>query len=325
MKKVTVNGVDHELSPDSPRSRSHVELLQDIVTSVNALEAGTSPDGIELTNANATKNVITSASSDATTTSSVAAMTFKNTVAHTANDLEFDFQKSDATSLLKIDKEGDTTVAGTMSVAGSTLALTGVGANTITTGSADAATSSSVAALTIKPTVAITAGDLLVDFQNSAGASKFAVSASGDLTTPVGSYISWTGGGRINGGVYTLVIEHANGASMNNCYINGDVNGGIIGLQADGASAVAINMNAATALTSAGAKIVNFKNATVSKAFIDKDGAVGIGGIGALPSASATYRGCLWVVQGAGGAADVCYVCLKSAADTYSWKTVSTG
>lgn len=46
---------------------------------------------------------------------------------------------------------------------------------------------------------------------------------------------------------------------------------------------------------------------------------------GALPVASATYRGEFWLEAGGGGVADVLYVCLKSGADTYSWKTVSTG
>lgn len=43
------------------------------------------------------------------------------------------------------------------------------------------------------------------------------------------------------------------------------------------------------------------------------------------PTAAVAYRGMLWVVQGAGGAADTLSVCLKSAGDTYSWKTISTG
>ena len=46
---------------------------------------------------------------------------------------------------------------------------------------------------------------------------------------------------------------------------------------------------------------------------------------GALPSASAALRGALFVVRGAGGVADTMQVCLKSAADTYSWKVIQTG
>lgn len=44
-----------------------------------------------------------------------------------------------------------------------------------------------------------------------------------------------------------------------------------------------------------------------------------------LPTAGKAYRRKIVVVEGGAGVADVVYVCLKSAADTYSWKTVVTG
>lgn len=46
---------------------------------------------------------------------------------------------------------------------------------------------------------------------------------------------------------------------------------------------------------------------------------------GALPTADAAHEGQLRMVAGGAGVASVVYACLKSAADTYSWKTVSTG
>ena len=46
---------------------------------------------------------------------------------------------------------------------------------------------------------------------------------------------------------------------------------------------------------------------------------------GALPTASASLRGALFVVRGATGVADTLQVCLKSAADAYSWKVLATG
>ena len=46
---------------------------------------------------------------------------------------------------------------------------------------------------------------------------------------------------------------------------------------------------------------------------------------GARPAADVNSRGKLWYSRSAGGAADTLEVCLKSAADTYSWKTISTG
>jgi hypothetical protein len=49
MKKVTANGVDHELSPDSPRATSHAALLQNIVTSLNRVEAGNIPTNTVVT------------------------------------------------------------------------------------------------------------------------------------------------------------------------------------------------------------------------------------------------------------------------------------
>lgn len=187
MKKVTVNGVDHLLSPDSPRARSHSQLLDDIVTSVNELESGQLSSGIDMVSTNAADNVITSASNDTTTTSSVAAMTFKNTTAHSTNDLEFQFLRSDDTSLLKIDKEGDATIGGALTVtsslsaagvssSGATTALTSTSANVITSATTDANTTSSVAGLTLKNTAAHTTGDLEFDFQLSTGASLLEMS-----------------------------------------------------------------------------------------------------------------------------------------------------
>ena len=46
---------------------------------------------------------------------------------------------------------------------------------------------------------------------------------------------------------------------------------------------------------------------------------------GTLPAASAAFRGALFVVRGATGVADTLQVCLKSSADSYSWKVLATG
>jgi len=45
----------------------------------------------------------------------------------------------------------------------------------------------------------------------------------------------------------------------------------------------------------------------------------------ALPTASKDYEFCFVGIPGAAGAASVVYVCLKSAADTYSWKSWAAG
>jgi len=45
----------------------------------------------------------------------------------------------------------------------------------------------------------------------------------------------------------------------------------------------------------------------------------------ALPTASALYQASLAVVLGGSGVTDTFYVCLKSAAGTYSWRSIITG
>lgn len=45
----------------------------------------------------------------------------------------------------------------------------------------------------------------------------------------------------------------------------------------------------------------------------------------APPAASEAYRGVTWITMAAAGVADTAKVCLKSAANTYSWVTVATG
>ncbi|HEY1089314.1 MAG TPA: hypothetical protein VGE37_16530, partial [Archangium sp.] len=46
---------------------------------------------------------------------------------------------------------------------------------------------------------------------------------------------------------------------------------------------------------------------------------------GARPTANAANRGTIWYSRSAGGAADTVEICVKSAADTYSWVTIATG
>lgn len=261
MKKVTVNGVDHELSPDSPRSRSHVELLQDMVTSINNLETGKSPDGLELTSTDAAVNVITSASNDATTTSSVAAMTFKNTVAHASNDLEYNFTDNTDASLLKIDNEGDVTIAGTVTCAGltssgATTTLSSTSANTIVSSTSDANTSNSVAALTLKAGTVLTAGDLILNVTNSTDTSLFKVDAEGDATAA----------GTITGtDIYGSSVRSATAATLP-----------VYSSVADGANTV-IRLAALNDMTNGSAKLLsvgdNAGTSYAEKCYFDYDGA----------------------------------------------------
>jgi len=50
-----------------------------------------------------------------------------------------------------------------------------------------------------------------------------------------------------------------------------------------------------------------------------------VGDVSALPTPSETYRGRIICVLGGAGVADTFYMCLKSAADTYSWVAIATG
>jgi len=43
------------------------------------------------------------------------------------------------------------------------------------------------------------------------------------------------------------------------------------------------------------------------------------------PAASSQYRGTVWITKGEAGVADTVQICLKSAANTYSWVTIATG
>jgi len=50
-----------------------------------------------------------------------------------------------------------------------------------------------------------------------------------------------------------------------------------------------------------------------------------VAGIAALPTAGVGYLNKTWIVPGGAGVADQMYICLKSAADTYSWKLIVAG
>jgi hypothetical protein len=52
---------------------------------------------------------------------------------------------------------------------------------------------------------------------------------------------------------------------------------------------------------------------------------LGIGNTGAAPTCDATTRGTMWLVNGGTGVTDTVSLCLKAAADTYSWITLTTG
>jgi len=133
-------------------------------------------------------NVITSATTDANTSPSVAALTLKAAVALTSGDLILDVQKSTGGSVLNVDTSGNTTLLGSLttdSVAArsSLIDLTGTGISVIRTNAVDANTSSSDAAMTFWAENAITSGDLLYNFTKSDHSSVFNIT---DVKVSVG-------------------------------------------------------------------------------------------------------------------------------------------
>jgi len=95
---------------------------------------------------------------------------------------------------------------------------------------------------------------------------------------------------------------------------------------ADGAAAVAVVSDSSSAWVDAGAKLHSFRNHAVEKASISVDGALSLNSNGGTqPAASASNRGMIWYTKSAGGVADKLEVCLKSAADGYSWVLLGTG
>lgn len=103
------------------------------------------------------------------------------------------------------------------------------------------------------------------------------------------------------------------------------------------------NMTLRCSGSTAGIAIVADDVATYVKTYVGGNGAANLalqsksdlttisyGGLivataGARPTAGSAYRGMLYVLQGAGGVTDKLQVCLKSAANTYSWVDIVNG
>lgn len=99
---------------------------------------------------------------------------------------------------------------------------------------------------------------------------------------------------------------------------------------ADGATAVAIKLQANSNFVTAGAQMVSVENnagTTPARVFaIDKDGAIQLNVAGGTkPTCAVAQRGKVWVTQSASGTTDSVDICLKSTADTYSWRNLTTG
>lgn len=130
-----------------------------------------------------TFNIVSDAN-DATTSSTVAAVTLKTSVNVTAGDLILNVEDSAGTNLLTCDEEGDVVAAGDISAAGNDINCSGTGATCLLLSAAnDTTVSSTVAAVTIKASVNVTAGDLVLEVNDSADASLMTVDEEGDVVT----------------------------------------------------------------------------------------------------------------------------------------------
>lgn len=74
----------------------------------------------------------------------------------------------------------------------------------------------------------------------------------------------------------------------------------------------------------------DFTSTGVAAVFNADKSLTSVGGVilataGSRPAAGSAYRGMLFVTQGGTGVTDTISVCLKSAADTYSWVSIVTG
>jgi len=136
----------------------------------------------------------------------------------------------------------------------------------------------------------------------------------------------------------------ASNLSVDNCYLEGNVifdgtghhisNSTIVGsitINAT-ASAIAIANSKFTSIVDngIGTKLINNSGTGVTNKLGDIgdimiDGGVRMNTSTVKPVADATTEGTFWVVKGGVGVADSTQVCLKSAADTYSWITLATG
>jgi len=64
---------------------------------------------------------------------------------------------------------------------------------------------------------------------------------------------------------------------------------------------------------------------TTPTAALEVNGGVRLATATAKPTCDSTKRGTIWVEQGGVGVTDTAYLCMKAAADTYSWISVTTG
>jgi hypothetical protein len=111
--------------------------------------------------------------------------------------------------------------------------------------------------------------------------------------------------------VYPTLVATATGAALNGVFINPTFNTASFG----GVSSNGLVVNAGNS---------GFGTSTPADV-VEVNGGVRLNTQVGLPTCNAGLRGDLWVVQGASGVTDAFKVCLKAAANSYSWIQVTTG
>ncbi len=136
--------------------------------------------GGDLTSSHATQSFNhVSATDDATCSTTVAAHTISASVDITAGDLVLAVRDSAAAALFTVNEQGLCTAATDVAAAGNNFMCTGTGTCQIDSAAADATTSATVGAFTLKPSVNIANADLVFDVQDSAGGHAFTVTEAG--------------------------------------------------------------------------------------------------------------------------------------------------
>lgn len=146
----------------------------------------------------------------------------------------------------------------------------------------------------ISASLAFTAAQLNVyangymNFGTTAGSSGYGIRDNAGTIEFKNSGGSWTNIGSGSGGV--------GGSNTQIQYNNGGVIGGVTGFTFNSTTNILKVTTAAFTISTAGTR----------------------------PTASADYRGTIWVDQGNLGTADVVYMCMKDATDNYVWIQIAT-
>jgi hypothetical protein len=187
----------------------------------------------------------------------------------------------------------------------------------------------SAVGVTISNTIALTtAGAKLLRGMNN-GAEKFYFDKDGGLSVAGDIIPSSNFGAGLGSGARSFGAAYVSTVIVSGGSVSTGGNGNsmaIRGFPADGASAVAVKMGHAAGLANATSKIAAFysDDMTTMRAYVSN-----LGGIRAnvqntaLPAASSSYRGQIMFIDKGSGVQDEAYICVKDAADSYSWKVIT--